>query len=244
MLGAWCGWASGFDRSTAPARATWFVTWAAAVAVDILLWRGRSRPASRWHLEPLGRPWPRPGHGGPRRVLVGVSPWLALLVVIVAWEVLGLDTGTHQPHLTISALSEAYRALHAALLAVWILVGLGYGVALARRPRPGPSGSVGTSTSGPPTGEAPHAGPPVAGAAMLASSPHAPALLLGNSRAVGVAFWIVVIGAAAALDLVARRSRGRVADGEELLGIVASSRVGNAVAIVGWTYAGWHLFAH
>ena len=169
---------------------------------------------------------------------------MALVVVILAWEVLGLDTGTHQPHLTISALSQAYRALHAALLLIWILVGLCYGVARARTPRlagPGPDGS---GVSAPSTGDSPGAGPPAAGVFLLASSPHAPALLLGSSRAVGVAFWIVVIGAAAVVDLVARRSGGRVADGEELLGLIGSSRVGNAVAVVAWTYAGWHLFAH
>lgn len=164
--------------------------------------------------------------------------------MILAWEVLGLDTGTHQPHLTISALSQAYRALHAALLVVWILVGLGYGVARARAARPeGPDTASASSFRRPPD-EPPHAGPPVACACASTSTPHAPALLLGSSRAVGVAFWIAVIGAAAAVDLVARRSGGRMADGEELLGLVGSSRVGNAVAIVAWTYAGWHLFAH
>ncbi len=165
-------------------------------------------------------------------------------MVVLAWEVLGIDTGTHQPHLTISALSQAYRALHAALLLVWILVGLGYGAARARTPRPAPPGPAGSPDSAPSTENPPRAGPPAAGVFLLASSPHVPALLLGDSRAVGVAFWIAVIGAAAVVDLVARRSGGRVADGEELLGLIGGSRVGNAVAIVVWTYAGWHLFAH
>jgi hypothetical protein len=169
---------------------------------------------------------------------------VALAVVILAWEVLGLDTGAHQPHLTISALSQAYRALHAALLVVWILVGLGYGIARARAARSEGRDTADAPISRSPADDPPHAGPPVAGAGALTSSPHVPALLLGSSRVVGVAFWIAVIGAAAAVDLVARRSGGRLADGEELLGLVGCSRMGNAVAIVAWTYAGWHLFAH
>jgi hypothetical protein len=48
----------------------------------------------------------------------GVAPWLGFIVVIVAWEVLGIDTGPNQYHLTISALAQAYRPLNAALLLV------------------------------------------------------------------------------------------------------------------------------
>ena len=75
--------------------------------------------------EPDRPPWPRPGRGGAGPALRGVAPWLGLTLVVVAWEVLGIDTGPHQYHLTISALAQAYRPLNAALLLVWVLVGIG-----------------------------------------------------------------------------------------------------------------------
>ena len=54
--------------------------------------------------------------------------------VALAWDVLGIDTGPHQYHLTISALAQAYRPLNAALLLVWMLVGVGYEAARVRAP--------------------------------------------------------------------------------------------------------------
>ena len=58
-----------------------------------------------------------------------VMPWLILVLVAVAWDVLGIDTGPHQYHLTISALAQAYRPLNAALVLFWILAGVGYEMA-------------------------------------------------------------------------------------------------------------------
>ena len=55
-------------------------------------------------------------------------------MVALAWDVLGIDTGPHEYHLTISALAQAYRPLNAALLLVWMLAGVGYGAARARAP--------------------------------------------------------------------------------------------------------------
>ena len=66
--------------------------------------------------------------------LRGVAPWILLVVVALAWDVLGIDTGPHQYHLTISALAQAYRPLNAALLLTWMLAGVGYEAARARAP--------------------------------------------------------------------------------------------------------------
>jgi len=133
-LCAWCGWASGLHRSTLLAEVSWVLSLAAVLAVDLALWRGRRRMRFGWHLVPVAEPWPRPGRGGSRLALRGVAPWIVLFVVALGWDVLGLDTGPHEYHLTISALSQAYRPLNAALLLVWILVGIGFGAARARSP--------------------------------------------------------------------------------------------------------------
>src|SRR5580658_8954615 len=131
---AWCGWASGFHRTTVAAEVTWLITLAAVILIDLALWRGRTDGPSGWHLEPAREPWPRRGVGGTGPALRGVTPWLVLIVVVVAWEILGIDTGPHQYHLTISALAQAYRPLNAGLLLVWVLIGVGYEAARLRAP--------------------------------------------------------------------------------------------------------------
>ncbi len=100
-LCAWCGWVSGYHRTTGAAETTWLVTVVAVMLVDVALWRGRTGRRLGWRLEPVGDPWPREGRGGSRPALRSVAPWLALIVVVLAWEVLGIDTGPHQYHLTI-----------------------------------------------------------------------------------------------------------------------------------------------
>ena len=65
-----------------------------------------------------------------------------LLAVALAWDVLGIDTGPHQYHLTISALAQAYRPLNAGLLLVWMLVGVGYQAARVRAPSANPGDRV------------------------------------------------------------------------------------------------------
>ena len=74
--------------------------------------------------------------------------------------------------------------------------------------------------------------------------PLAPALLLPQSRAVGVAFWVAVIAAFGLVDLVARRSRRRLATGEEFVRLVSGPPVARLALVAAWTFAGWHLFAH
>jgi hypothetical protein len=236
VLCAWCGWVSGFHRGTTAAEVTWVVSLAAVVAVDVALRQGRRGAASDWHLEPASQPWPRPGQGGSRLALRGVAPWLALIVVAVAWDVLGIDTGPHEAHLTISALSQAYRPLNAGLLLIWMLVGVGYEVARVRAPRGTPP--------------ARDAGEPregvawcAAGVAPLGGHPFAPALLLPSNKPAGVAFWIAVPVAAIALDLWARRSAGRLATAEELVRFVSTATLANFALILAWAFAGYHLFA-
>jgi hypothetical protein len=235
VLGAWCGWASGFHRGTGSAWATWVVSVAGVVAVDVALWSGRRGRMPRWRLEPVAEPWPRPGRSR-RSAWVGSFPWLALAAVVVAWEVLGIDTGAHRPHLTISALTQAFRPLNAAMLLVWILVGVGYGVARARTPA-GPGGPgrspVDTGGQGKRT------------AAMVAPGPAVPpSLLLPADRGVGVGFWLAVLAAGVIADLTARRSDGRTATAEELVRFVSTPPWAKIMWAAAWAFAGYHLFAH
>lgn len=239
LLIAWCGWVSGLHRSTAAAEITWLVSLSFVVTVDLLLWRGRTRQRPGLRLEPAGQVWPRPDHR-PHAGLLGVTPWLALSLVVLLWEVLGIDTGTHEPHLTISALTQAFRPLNAAMLLIWIAVGVGYGAARARAPvvfkMP--------SASGPDS-----RGMGSVVAVGLMSRPGAtavlttPALLLPANRGVGVAFWVAVVLAAVVIEFVARHSKGRLADAEEFVRYITGPPVANIVLVVAWVYAGFHLFA-
>ncbi|HVT42364.1 MAG TPA: hypothetical protein VHD39_05225, partial [Acidimicrobiales bacterium] len=237
-LGAWCGWLSAFHRTSGRAELTWLVTTAAVVAVDVALWDHR-RDA------PAASPWPRPGPGGARHALTGVAPWLVLIAVAAGWDSLGIDTGPHQYHLTISALAQAYRPLNAALLLVWILVGVGYGAARSRL-----TTASAVAVTGAPLdlGERRGAGGSTGGhAALLAGVPGlvahrgaagGPALLLPSSPPVGIAFWIAVPVAAVAMDVVARRSSGRVATGAEFVRFVSSATWANLVLVALWLAAG------
>lgn len=239
VLCAWCGWVSGFHRSTLGAEVTWLVSLGAVVATDALLWRGRRGLRPGWRLEPVPRPWPRPGRGGGRRALAGVAPWLVLVVVALAWDILGLDTPPDQYHLTISALSQAYRPLNAGLLLLWILVGVGYEAARVRAPVDREGAPLASDTG--------RAAPESTLAAAGALEPHAagatPGLLLPEHPAIGVAFWVVLPIAALAIHLVARRSKGRLADAEEFVRFISTSRLAHVVLVVAWAYAGYHLFA-
>ena len=236
VLCAWCGWISGFHRSTMPAVVTWAFSLAAVVVVDLLLWQGQHGRKPGLRLEPVREPWPRLGRGGGRRALVGASLWLGLSLVVLAWEILGIDTGKHKAHLTISALTQAFRPLNAAMLLVWMLVGLGYEAARARAPVVKQSSCLYRSGA--------------ERSACLASvvSTHLPApipaLLLPSSRPAGVAFWLALVVATVLIDLVARRSGGRLANSEEILRFITRPTAANILLVVAWIYAGYHLFAH
>ena len=241
VLCAWCGWASGYHRASTNAEITWVVSLAAVVIVDLALSRGRSGRRFGWHLEPVRESWPRQGRGGSRAALRGTAPWLALILVAVAWDVLGIDTPPNRYHLTISALAQAYRPLNAALLLVWILVGVGYQVARVRAPLGDAQGKATSARTTPPATEE----GTMLGAAVLAVPTHAaaPALLLPNSPPVGVAFWVALPLAALAVEAVARGSRGRVATAEEFVRFIATNRLVHITLVVAWIFAGYHLFA-
>ncbi len=228
----WCGGASGYHRDSSAAAVSWLVSLGLVVVIDVSFWRGRTGRNARWRLEPARHAWPRPGRGGAASAFAGTAPWLALAVVAAAWDALGIDTGTHEAHLTISALAQAYRPLNAVLLLVWILTGIGYGAARARSP---------VETTAPPNGRG---GRPAYGVGAT-FVPHAarPALLLPSSRPLGVVFWLAVLAAGVVIDIVARRSNGRMATAGELVRFVSTSRVANVIVIAAWTFAGYHLFA-
>jgi hypothetical protein len=243
-LCAWCGWVSGFHRSSRGAEITWVVSLAVVVVLAVLFRRGRRGEAFGVHIGTAAEPWPRAGRGGARTAWRGVAPWLAVIVAAAAWDALGIDTGRHEYHLTISALSQAYRPLNALLLLVWMLVGIGYAAARARAPSvagdhdastgnglemEGRGGAVLCAASLPPGGAGVH--------------PLAPALLLPSNRAAGVVFWVGLLVVAVAVDLIARRSAGRVATAEEFARFISSAAVANLALIAAWAFAGYHLFA-
>jgi hypothetical protein len=238
-LCAWCGWASGYQRTTEAAEVTWVVSLGAVLFVDLALWRGKLGLRLGWHVEPVLDPWPRPGHGGGGPALRGIAPWLALIGVALAWDVLGIDTGPHHCHLTISALAQAYRPLNAALLLVWVLVGIGYEAARVRAPINGFDAVGGAEGPG-----EPESGTALAVTMASFGRPHATsALLLPSSPPVGVAYWVAVPIVAVLIDVSARRSGGRRADLEEFIRFISTPTVANVVLMAAWVFAGYHLFA-
>lgn len=218
---------------------TWAVSSAVVVAVDLLLVQGRHGRRPGLRLRNVGERWPPPGRTS-RAMFAGVAPWIVLVLVVAAWEALGIDTGRHAAHLTVSALTQAFRPLDAAMLLVWMAVGIGYGVTRARTP---------LAAALPPMAKPDRRGMWWAAAVFPARwggpSVLAPlALLLPDDRAAGVAFWLAVVAAAFGIDFVARRSDGRVADAEQVLRLATAPTAVNVVLVMAWAYAGYHLFAH
>jgi hypothetical protein len=242
-LPAWCGWASGFRRSSSAAEITWVVSLATVVVVALLFRQGRRGAAFGWNIGTATEPWPRAGQGGGRKALRGVAPWLALIVAAAAWDALGIDTGPHEYHLTISALAQTYRPLNALLLLVWMSVGLGYAAARTRAPIEVERQGAGADRSF----ESDRRGGAVLCAAGVApgGGGHslAPALLLPSNRLVGVVFWVALLVVAIAVDLLARRSSGRVATAEECTRFISAAPLANVALIAAWAFAGYHLFA-
>src|SRR5262249_16103600 len=158
------------------------------------------------------------------------------IVVAAAWDALGIDTGPHQYHLTISALAQAYRPLNAALLLVWILGGIGYGAARSRR-----TTAASTDTAAGASDAAAglrrtaggHAvalvGLPglVAHTGAAAGATAGPALLLPSSPPVGVAFWVAVPVAAVVIEMAARHSSGARATAAEFVRFISNASWGN-----------------
>ena len=159
------------------------------------------------------------------------SPWLVLVAVALGWDVLGIDSGPHQYHLTISALAQAYRPLNAALLLVWILGGAGYEAAQGPSPirhdgippknahRVTPPGGALAATMG-------SVGPAHSGTAGL---------LLPQCPPVGIAFWVAVPLVAVVINFAARRSGGRYATAEEFVRFISTARLANLALIAAWS---------
>jgi hypothetical protein len=164
-------------------------------------------------------------------VVHGLSPWLILVAVAAAWDVLGIDTGAHQAHLTISALTQAFRPVNAALLLVWMLVGIGYCVARARASR--------TALSAPPPGPSVFA----VSIVPLRGHPEMPALLLPASKPVGLVFWGATCLAGIVIDQAARRSRGRFATSGDFVRFASTALPVRILLIGAWIFSGYHLFA-
>jgi hypothetical protein len=70
-----------------------------------------------------------------------------------------------------------------------------------------------------------------------------PALLLPSNRPVGVVFWVGLLVVVVVVDLLARRSDGRVATAEEFARFISSAALANVALIATWAFAGYHLFA-
>jgi hypothetical protein len=235
----WCGWVSGDHRNSGAAEITWLVTLCAVLLFDLALRRGGSSEHRGLHLRPANEPWPRRGRGGNGPAFWGVAPWLALVAAALAWDVLGIDSGPHQYHLTISALAQAYRPLNAALLLVWILIGVGYEAARVRAPIDGAGAAHdGRDPQGPE-----YRGTFVAAMGPLGIQRGTSALLLPQSPPVGIVFWVAIPVVAVLIDAAARRSDGRVATAEEFVRFISTSGLVNLALIASWAFAGFHLFA-
>jgi hypothetical protein len=231
LLCAWCGWVSGFHTDSAAAVATWLVSVAVVICINLTLWSRSNHPEGQASRLSLAEPWPRPGNGGAVRALYGLSPWLILIALATVWDVLGIDTGPRQAHLTISALAQAFRPVNAALLLVWMFVGFGYGAARARAPRT-------TAPRGP---AGPHA---MAGFLVpLRGRAPVPSLLLPSSRPVGLFFWGAVLVVGLVVDQAARQSSGTFASSGDLVRFTTSALPLRVVLVVAWLFAGYHLFA-
>ena len=238
-LCAWCGWASGYHRSSVAAEITWLVTVLAVLLLGVLLRHGTTGGHGFWHVHRAAEPWPRPGRGGNGPALRGAALWLSLIVIALAWDILGIDSGPHQYHLTISALAQAYRPLNAALLLVWVLAGVGYQLARVRTPVDDTPVRKGPDATDPPA----HGGAFALAAGPVGMHTGAPALLLPQDPGVGVAFWIIVPVVAVLIDVAARHSHGRRATAEEFVRFITNARLANLALIAAWLVAGYHLFA-
>ncbi len=71
-----------------------------------------------------------------------------------------------------------------------------------------------------------------------------PAVVVGSNKAVGLAFWLVVIVALSTLELLARCTRVPVPSFTDLVTRYLSHPAARVGAIALWLFAGWHLFSH
>lgn len=174
---------------------------------------------------------PCPGRAQWRHMEGSNWPWALVGLVVLTWELLGLDTGKGT-HLTLSGLTQAIRPLSAVTMMIWLLVGLR--CALERRqPKRASSKPAPTDVLGATTGWSLH---------LHMASPGLVALALPSSRSVGVCFWIAAGVGSLGLEIWARRSGGRVATANEVLSFGCRSQIGQFLVVAAWVIAGYHLF--
>jgi hypothetical protein len=72
------------------------------------------------------------------------------------------------------------------------------------------------------------------------------AVVVGSDKAVGLAFWSLVLAVLASLEVAARRARGpgRPPSLGELVARYLARPAWRAASVAVWLYAGWHLFSH
>jgi hypothetical protein len=81
-------------------------------------------------------------------------------------------------------------------------------------------------------------------AGMSRAAAAVPAAVVGTTRPLGLAFWVAVVAAVLALELVARLTGGGLPTLGQLVARYLPTPVLRAAAVAVWLYAGWHLFAH
>jgi hypothetical protein len=64
-----------------------------------------------------------------------------------------------------------------------------------------------------------------------------------TTRIITIIGFACVIGALAALEVVARRGTTRIPTLGQWLGYVMRPRTGRALILLGWLWLGWHYFA-
>jgi hypothetical protein len=69
-------------------------------------------------------------------------------------------------------------------------------------------------------------------------------VLIGSSKPVGLAFWLVVIAALSTLEALAHLTRWPVPSVEDLVARYLAHPALRVAAVAIWLYAGWHLFSH
>jgi hypothetical protein len=108
---------SGTSLGTWQARATYAGTAVAVVVVASAVRRSRRLTGSAPGA--AGRPTGARDPAGGR----GLALWLGVVGVAATWDVLALLTPPDRHHLTLSALTLAYRAFHVIVFTCWVAVG-------------------------------------------------------------------------------------------------------------------------
>lgn len=109
---------SGTSLKTWQARVTYAGTAVAVVVVASTARRSRRLAASA--AGACGRPVDGTRDPSDGR---GLALWLGVVGVAATWDVLALLTPPDRHHLTLSALSLAYRAFHVVVFACWVAIG-------------------------------------------------------------------------------------------------------------------------